>query len=123
MPSLGGGNTTLPPGYIPINPGPGAPSIGGASGSDYGPGSIGGVGNPTGILSMMPTNNGFGGASGNTFTSGSIGGVGNPMGNYSTVINVNAGTIANPQEIQDIVVNALQTAQRSGNSTNYAGGF
>ena len=72
---------------------------------------------------MMPTNNGLGGASGNTFTSGSIGGVGNPMGNYSTVVNVNAGTIANPQEIQDIVQNAIQLANRSGNSTNYAGGI
>ena len=126
MPNFGGGTTGgggLPPGYIPINPGPGAPSIGGGSGNTFTPGSIGGVGNPMGVvMDRIATNNNLGGASGNTFTPGSIGGVGNPMGNYSTVVNVNAGTIANPQEIQDIVVNALQIASRSGNSTNYAGG-
>ena len=127
MPNFGGGNTGvggLPPGYIPINPGPGAPSIGGASGNTFTPGSIGGVGNPMGVvMDRIATNNNLGGASGNTFTPGSIGGVGNPMGNYSTVVNVNAGTIANPQEIQDIVQNAIQNANRAGNNTNYAGGL
>jgi hypothetical protein len=47
--------------------------------------------------------------------------IGTPFG--QTTINVSAGTIANPQEIQDIVQNAIQLANRSGNSTNYAGGI
>ena len=127
MPNFGGGSTGgggLPPGYIPINPGPGAPSIGGGSGNTFTPGSIGGVGNPMGVvMDRIATNNNLGGASGNTFTSGSIGGVGNPMGNYSTVVNVNANYIANAQEIQDVVQNAIQNANRAGNNTNYAGGL
>jgi hypothetical protein len=114
-----GGNAIL----IPQNPGPGAISIGPASGNTFTPGSIGGVGNPMGpVLNNMATNNDFG-TFGNTFTPGSIGGVGNPMGNYSTIINVNASYIANPQEIQDVVQNAIQNANRAGNNTNYAGGL
>ena len=38
-----------------------------------------------------------------------------------TTVNVNASYIANPQEIQDVVQNAIQNANRAGNSTNYAG--
>ena len=122
MPNLDGGG--LPPGYIPVNPGPGAPSIGGASGNTFTAGSIGGVGNPMGaVVNNLATNNTLLGGSSNTFTSGSIGGVGNPMGNYSTVVNVNANYIANAQEIQDVVQNAIQNANRAGNSTNYAGGL
>ena len=75
------------------------------------------------VMDRIATNNNLGGASGNTFTSGSIGGVGNPMGNYSTVVNVNANYIANAQEIQDVVQNAIQNANRAGNNTNYAGGL
>lgn len=122
MPNLDGGG--LPPGYIPVNPGPGAPSIGGASGNTFTAGSIGGIGNPMGaVVNNLATNNTLLSGSSTSFTSGSIGGVGNPMGNYSTVVNVNAGTIANPQEIQDIVQNAIQNANRAGNNTNYAGGL
>jgi hypothetical protein len=42
-------------------------------------------------------------------------------GSNTTVVNVNASYIANPQEIQDVVQNAIQNANRAGNSTNYAG--
>ena len=38
-----------------------------------------------------------------------------------TIVNVNASYIANSQEIQDLVQNAIQNANRAGNSTNYAG--
>ena len=48
---------------------------------------------------------------------------GNMGATNQTIVNVNANWIANPQEVQDAVQNALQNANRAGNSTNYAGGI
>lgn len=117
MPSFGGGGggggspVYLPPGFEGFGPPNSIISSGAISLANY-----------QDAFARPNTANSFtNGGPGNTFTSSSIGGVGNPMGNYSTVVNVNAGTIANPQEIQDIVQNAIQNANRSGNSTNYAG--